>query len=332
MKQVKSILQDLLQCHTLTHDEAKEIMLRIAKGELNEAQIAALLTVYMMRHITVDELLGFREAILELCCKVNLNGYNTIDVCGTGGDGRNTFNISTLTAFVLAGTGIKVAKHGNYGVSSVSGSSNMMEYFGYKFSNDAGKLKKEIESSGICFLHAPLFHPALKAVGPVRKQLGIRTFFNMLGPLVNPSNPPAQVTGVYNFELQRIYHFIFQQDKKKYNVIFSTDGYDEISLTSPVKICSVKGETLMQPEEMGFQKIKPESLSGGETVKDAAKIFQQVLDNKCTKQQRDVVVANTAIAIQTATGESWNESKLLAEESLKSGRAKKSFKKLIELQ
>jgi len=332
MKQVKSILQELLQCHTLARDEAKEIMLRIAKGELNEAQIAAFLTVYMMRHITVDELLGFREAIMELCRSVNLKEYNTIDVCGTGGDGRNTFNISTLSAFALAGAGIKVAKHGNYGVSSVSGSSNMMEFFGYKFSNDAGKLKKEIETAGICFLHAPLFHPALKAVAPVRKQLGIRTFFNMLGPLVNPSSPDAQVTGVFNFELQRIYHFIFQQDKKKYNVIFSTDGYDEISLTSSVKICSVKGETLTHPEEMGFQKIKPESLSGGETVKDAAKIFQRVLDDTCTKPQHDVVVANTAIAIQTATGKSWDESKSLAEDSLKSGKAKKSFQKLIDIQ
>lgn len=331
-KEVKSILQELLQCQTLSRAEAKNIMLRIAKNELNEAQIAAFLTVYMMRHITVDELLGFREAILELCHRINLKEYNAIDVCGTGGDGRNTFNISTLTAFVLAGAGIKVAKHGNYGVSSVSGSSNMMEFFGYKFSNDGGKLKKEIETAGICFLHAPLFHPALKAVAPVRKQLGIRTFFNMLGPLVNPSNPPAQVTGVFNFELQRIYHFIFQQEKKKYNVIFSIDGYDEISLTSPVKICSVNGEKLLHPEEMGFEKIKPEALSGGETVKDAAKIFQQVLNNKCTKQQRDVVMANTAIAIQTVTGKDWDESKSLAEESLKSGRAKKSFQKLISLQ
>lgn len=333
MKPVKSILEELLQCHTLSHDEAKEVMLRMARGELNEAQIAALLTVYMMRHITVNELLGFREATLELCRKVDLSGFQAMDVCGTGGDGRNTFNISTLTAFVCAGAGIKVAKHGNYGVSSVSGSSNMMEFFGYKFSNDPAKLEREMETAGICFLHAPLFHPALKAVAPVRKQLGIRTFFNMLGPLVNPSNPPVQVTGVFNFELQRIYHFIFQKERKNYNVLFSTDGYDEISLTAPVKICSAQGERLLQPEDMGFEKIQPESLRGGESVQDAAKIFQRVLENNCTKQQRDVVVANAAAAIQCyGSGKTWEESRLLAEESLRRGRARKSFQKLMELQ
>ena len=330
---VKSILQDLLQCHTLTHGEAKALMLRIAKGELNESQIASFLTVYMMRHITVDELLGFREAIIELCNKVNLSAYQPIDVCGTGGDGRNTFNISTLSAFVLAGAGIKVAKHGNYGVSSVSGSSNMLEYFGYKFSSDSGKLKKEIEKTGICFLHAPLFHPALKAVAPVRKQLGIRTFFNMLGPLVNPSNPPVQVTGVFNFELQRIYHFIFQQEGKRFSVIHSFDGYDEISLTSPVKICSSEGEMLVHPEEMGFEKITHEKLYGGETVKDAANIFRKVLDNQSTKQQKNVVIANTAAAIRCYHDNlSWDESRAIAQESLESGKAKKSFQKLIEMQ
>ncbi len=332
-KSVKEILQELLQCHILSHDEAKEIMLRIAKGELNDAQIASFVTVYMMRHITVDELLGFREAIIELCRKVNLTEYHPIDVCGTGGDGRNTFNISTLTAFVLAGAGIKVAKHGNYGVSSISGSSNMMEYFGYRFSNDAGKLKKEIESAGICFLHAPLFHPALKAVAPVRKQLGIRTFFNMLGPLVNPCNPPVQVTGVFNFELQRIFHFIFQQEQKQYSVVHSIDGYDEVSLTAPVKICSRAGELLVEPEEMGFEKIQPEALSGGETVKDSAEIFQSVLNNEGTPQQKNAVTANAALAIQCyRNGISWDESKTMAEESLESGNAKKCFQKLINVQ
>jgi len=332
MKPVKSILQHLLQCHTLTHAEAKEIMLRIAKAEMNDAQIASFVTVYMMRHITVEELLGFREAILELCHRVNLDDYEPIDVCGTGGDGRNTFNISTLTAFVLAGAGIKVAKHGNYGVSSVSGSSNILEYFGYKFSDDAGKLKKEIEEAGICFLHAPLFHPALKAVAPVRKQLGIRTFFNMLGPLVNPASPPAQVTGVFSFELQRIYNFIFQQERKRYSVVHNTDGYDEISLTAPVKICSPNGESLLKPEEMGFEKIQPGSLSGGETVRDAAEIFQRVLNNECSVEQRNVVVANAAMAIRCYDGKSWEECKAASEESLNRGKAKECFEKLIAMQ
>lgn len=330
---MKDILHHLLQCNTLTHDEAKSIMLRIAKGALNEAQIASLLTVYMMRHITVDELLGFRAAILELCISIDLDAFQPMDVCGTGGDGRNTFNISTLTAFVLAGAGIKVAKHGNYGVSSVSGSSNMLEHFGYKFSSDKSKLEKEIEQAGICFLHAPLFHPALKAVGPVRKQLGVRTFFNMLGPLVNPCRPPVQMAGVFNFELQRIYHYIFQQDEKRYHVIHSTDGYDEISLTAPVKICSREGELLLEPQAMGFAPLTHDELYGGATVEDAAQVFMNVLDNQSTLAQQNVVVANTAAGIRCYYPEkSWEESKALAEEALLSGKAKKSFETLIKLQ
>lgn len=332
-KTIKEILHDLLQCNTLTFDEANDLMTRVANGELNDAQIASFLTVYMMRSVTVDELLGFRNAILNLSVKMNFDEFQPIDVCGTGGDAKNTFNISTLTAFVLAGAGIKVAKHGNYGVSSVSGSSNMLEHFGYKFSTDESKLKRELEKTGICFLHAPLFHPALKTVAPVRKQLGIRTFFNMLGPLVNPSNPPVQVTGVFNLELQRIYHFIFQQHKNRYCVIHNIDGYDEISLTAPVKIFSASGEMVLSPEELGFKTLLPSDLYGGETVKDAAVIFKNVLNIAATQPQLDAVVANTTVAIQCYYPEkTLGECHSLANESLVSGSAKKAFERLMNMQ
>lgn len=332
-KAIKEILHDLLQCNTLTHDQAHDLMTRVAKGELNEAQIAAFLTVYMMRSVTVDELLGFRKAILDLSVKVHFNGYEPMDVCGTGGDAKNTFNISTLTAFVLAGAGIKVAKHGNYGVSSVSGSSNMLEFFGYKFSTNEAKLKREIEKTGICFLHAPLFHPALKTVAPVRKQLGIRTFFNMLGPLVNPSNPPVQVTGVFNLELQRIYHIIFQQHKKRYCVIHNIDGYDEISLTAPAKIFSNGAEMVVSPEDLGFKTLSPADLYGGETVQEAAEIFKNVLHVAATQPQLDAVAANAAIAIRCYYPEkSLEECHSLANESIVSGSAKKAFEQLMRMQ
>ncbi|GIV33673.1 MAG: anthranilate phosphoribosyltransferase [Chitinophagales bacterium] len=333
MRPVKDILQQLLNCHTLAYEEARECMMRIAGNELNEAQTAAFLTIFMMRPITVNELLGFRQAITELCVRVDLSAYEPLDVCGTGGDGRNTFNISTLTAFVAAGAGIKVAKHGNYGVSSVSGSSNVMEYFGYRFSDAESKLKKELEEAGICFLHAPLFHPALKAVAPVRKQLGVRTFFNMLGPLVNPCNPPVQVSGVFSFELQRIYNYILQREKERYTVLISTDGYDEISLTAPVKICTPAGEQLLSPEAMGFEKIVPDFLYGGKTIAEAANIFSDVLNNSCTEAQRQVVVANAAVAIHCYYPEKgYAESRAMAEESLLSGKAKKVFEKLLSMQ
>jgi len=332
-KTIKEILHDLLQCNTLTFDEANDLMTRVAKGELNDAQIASFLTIYMMRSVTVDELLGFRSAILNLSVKMNFDEFETMDVCGTGGDAKNTFNISTLTAFVLAGAGIKVAKHGNYGVSSVSGSSNMLEYFGYKFSTSELKLKRELEKTGICFLHAPLFHPALKTVAPVRKQLGVRTFFNMLGPLVNPSNPPVQVTGVFNLELQRIYHFIFQQHKSRYCVIHNIDGYDEISLTAPAKIFSNTGEMVVSPEDLGFKTLMPSDLYGGDTVEEAAEIFKNVLHVAATQPQLDAVVANTSIAIRCYYPEkSLGECHSLANESIVSGSAKKAFEQLMRMQ
>ena len=232
---MKKILQYLFEHKTLSRDQAKDVLLNIGKDVYNEHEITAFMTVYLMRSITIEELQGFRDALLELCVPVDLNGYNTIDIVGTGGDGKNTFNISTLSCFIVAGTGQKVSKHGNYGASSISGASNVMEQLGYKFKNDKAALKKEVEEANICFLHAPLFHPALKTVGPIRKNLAMRTFFNMLGPMVNPANPPFQLVGVYSLEMARIYNYLLQQTGKAFTIIHSLDGYDEISLTNDTK-------------------------------------------------------------------------------------------------
>ena len=236
---------------------AKEVLVNIGKGIYNEHEITAFMTVYLMRSITIDELQGFRDALLELCVPVDFNEFDTIDIVGTGGDGKNTFNISTLSCFIVAGTGQKVAKHGNYGASSISGASNVMEQMGYKFKNDNDRLKKEIDEANICFLHAPLFHPALKTVGPIRKNLAMRTFFNMLGPMVNPSHPKYQLVGVFSLEMARIYNYLLQQTEKSFTIIHSLDGYDEISLTNDTKVITNEGERVMTPEQLGKRMVEP---------------------------------------------------------------------------
>src|SRR5210317_386114 len=233
---MKAILNRLIQHQQLSKEEARQMIINIAEGQYNTSQIASFLTVYMIRSISLEELEGFREALLELCIAIDLSEFNAIDLCGTGGDNKDTFNISTLSAFVTAGAGVNVTKHGNYGVSSSCGSSNVLEYLGIKFSNNFDFLRKSIEKCGICILHAPLFHPAMKHVAPIRKELGLKTFFNILGPLVNPSFPKNQIVGVYSLELARLYSYLFQKTKKNYAIIHSLDGYDEISLTGATKI------------------------------------------------------------------------------------------------
>ena len=198
---MKEILNHLTAYKSLDRELAKEVLINLAKGVYNNSQIAAFLTVFTMRSVTVEELSGFKDAMLELCIQLPLEGYEAIDLCGTGGDSKDSFNISTLSSFVVAGAGQNVAKHGNYGVSSVCGSSNLMTYFGYEFTNDRDQLLRDLDNAGICFLHAPLFHPAMKNVAPIRKELGVKTFFNMLGPMVNPSQPKNQLVGVFNLEL-----------------------------------------------------------------------------------------------------------------------------------
>ena len=328
---MKDILTELINHKTLTRDVAKNTLLEISTGKKNISQVSAFLTIFMMRNITVDELEGFRDALLELCIPVDLSDFNTIDLCGTGGDSKNTFNISTTSAFVTAGAGIKVAKHGNYGVSSSCGSSNVLEYLGIKFSNNNSFLKKCVEQSGICILHAPLFHPAMKNVAPIRKELGLKTFFNMLGPLVNPSNPNNQMVGVYNLELARLYSSILQKTKKNFSIIHSVDGYDEISLTDDVKLFTNNNEQILRPSSFGFKKIEPNSISGGETVSESAEIFMSILSNSSSKEQKNVVAINSGLAISTATGLSIEDGINKAKESIESGNAKKVFESLKKI-
>ena len=296
---MKTILNKLFDQQRLTKKESKEVLIEIATKKFNEAHLASFLTVFMMRPISVNELAGFREALLELAVKIDLSEFNTIDLCGTGGDGKDTFNISTLTSFIVAGTGNKVAKHGNYSASSISGSSNMLEYLGYKFTNNEDVLKTQIDKANICFLHAPLFHPAMKAVGPVRKELGMRTFFNMLGPLVNPSNPQNQMVGVFNLEVARVYNYLLQDTSQNYAIVHSIDGYDEISLTSSFKLFTKNNEQLIVPEDLGFDRLKQSDIFGGKSVAESAKIFSSILNGKGTESQNNVVLTNTAFALKT---------------------------------
>ena len=292
--------------------------------------MAAFMTAYCMRSITVNELEGFRDAMLELCLPVDLETDEVIDLCGTGGDGKDTFNISTLASFVVAGAGYKVAKHGNYGVSSGCGSSNVMEFLGYSFTNDIDKLKTGIDKANICFLHAPLFHPAMKTVAPIRKELGVKTFFNMLGPLVNPAKPNNQMVGVFNLELARIYAYLYQKSDKRYTILNALDGYDEISLTCDFKTFSAAGEQINTVEELGFEKLKPNEILGGSTIADSAGIFSRVLNNEATAAQQNVVLCNAALAIKTISPEkSFGDCFYEAEESLVSKKALNSFKALI---
>ncbi|WJJ96114.1 anthranilate phosphoribosyltransferase [Algibacter luteus] len=328
---MKDILNRLINHETLTTEEAKQVIVNISNNMYNPSQITCFLSVYMMRSITIEELRGFRDALLELCVPINLSGYNAIDIVGTGGDGKNTFNISTLSAFITAGAGVHVSKHGNYGVSSTSGSSNVMESLGVKFSNDEGFLKKCLDQAGICILHAPLFHPAMKNVAPIRRELGVKTFFNMLGPLVNPSFPKNHVLGVFNLEVLRLYSFLHQNSGHNYNIVYALDGYDEISLTGKAKIVSNHSEKLFSPENLGLKTIKQEAIFGGDSVKDAANIFVDIIKGKGTDAQNNVVCANAGLAIATSNKLTHKEGFEIAKESLFSGKAKQSLDTLIEL-
>lgn len=330
---MKKILQYLFEHKTLSREAAKDVLVNIGQGVYTEHEVTAFMTVYLMRSITIGELQGFRDALLALCVKTDLTGYDTIDIVGTGGDGKNTFNISTLACFIVAGAGQKVAKHGNYGASSISGSSNVMEQLGYKFKNENSKLKKELDEAGICFLHAPLFHPALKTVGPIRKNLAMRTFFNMLGPMANPAHPTYQLVGVYSLEMARIYNYLLQQTEKPFTIIHSLDGYDEISLTNDTKVITNEGEKIMTPEELGKRMVSAEDISGGNSVEEAAKIFKTILQGEGTWAQNAVVLANASMALHcTGIYKTYDEAYNAAVNSLESGRAQQALQKLIALQ
>jgi len=329
---MKDTLNYLFAGKTLDKEDARIILTRVGEGQFSEAEIASFLTVFRMRKIKAEELTGFRQALLDLCVAIDFSGYNTIDVVGTGGDGKNTFNISTLSCFLLAGAGYKVTKHGNYGLSSVSGASNMFEYFGYQFSNHADKLQRELDQAGICFLHAPLFHPAMKHVGPVRKALKVKTLFNMMGPIINPSSPKNQLVGVSDLEIMDLYHQVFSESGQNYLIVHSLDGYDEISLTGDARFVSNKTEDNLSPADFGFQTVTAEELSGGNSVEDAARIFRSILEGTGTRAQQNVVIANAALGIQCIYPEkSLADGVAEASESLKSGKALAAFKKLMEL-
>jgi anthranilate phosphoribosyltransferase len=329
---MKKILNQLFEHQHLNKDQAREILINIANQQYNPSQVAAFITVFLMRSVSVEELKGFREALLELCVKVDFSEFNTIDLCGTGGDGKNTFNISTLSSFVVAGAGYKVAKHGNYGVSSVSGSSNVLEHLGFRFTNDENVLKKQLDKANIAFLHAPLFHPAMKSVAPIRKELGVKTFFNMLGPLVNPSLPQNQIVGVFDLKVMRLYHYIYQDLNRNYSIIHSLDGYDEISLTSPFKLIGNANEEIMEPESIGFTRLKQNEITGGESIEDAAQAFLNVLKNKATDAQINVVIANSAMAIQCIQPElTITDCIDKARTSIEEGKAFQSFNTLLSI-
>ena len=330
---MKKILLYLFEHKSLSRQQAKEVLLNISAGQYNEPEISAFITVFLMRSITIAELEGFRDALLELCLKVDLNGHSVIDIVGTGGDGKNTFNISTLSGIIVAGTGQKVAKHGNYGASTISGASNVMEKIGYRFKTGNDVLQKEVDTANICFMHAPIFHPALKAVGPIRKSLGIRTFFNMLGPMVNPAFPAFQLVGVYNLEMARIYNYLLQQTGSSFTIIHGLDGYDEISLTNDTKVITAAGEKILSPEQLGKRLVNPDDIRGGNSVEEAAKIFLTILKVKGTWAQNAVVLANAAMALNcTGKYKTYDEAWHAAVESLESGRAYQCLEKLIALQ
>tara|TARA_R110000868_G_scaffold256009_4_gene512717 strand:- start:196 stop:1191 length:996 start_codon:yes stop_codon:yes gene_type:complete len=328
---MRDTLNRLINHDVLPKDDAKRILVNIAKGDYNTSQIAAFLTVYMMRSVTIDELEGFRDALLDLCLAVDLSAYNPIDLCGTGGDGKDTFNISTLASFVTAGAGIKVTKHGNYGVSSKCGSSNVMEFLGIKFSSDAGFLEKTLDEAGICVLHAPLFHPAMKNVAPIRKELAVKTFFNMLGPMVNPAFPKNQMVGVFNLELARMYGYLYQNTDKNFTVLHALDGYDEISLTGSTKTISNKSESMLNPSDFGVKAVTMDQIAGGDSVEESAQIFLNILQGRGTEAQNNVVCANAGIAIATVENLTPIEGFEKAKEALLNGNGLAALKKIQAL-
>ena len=328
---MKELLEYLFEYNKLDYNQAKKKLIDINSNKYSFSEIASFLTVFKMRNPTIEEMEGFRDALLELCIKIDFDDFNTIDLCGTGGDGKDTFNISTISSFIVAGSGFKVTKHGNYGVSSNCGSSNVLESLGVKFSNNESFLKKCLDKTNICYLHAPLFHPSMKNVAPVRRELGFKTFFNLLGPLVNPSRPKNQMTGVYNLEIARLYNYIFKNTNKRFSIVYSLDGYDEISLTKSFKIITNQSETISDYSYFNLEKTHPKDILGGKSIEDSANIFKEILNGNGTKSQVNVVMANSSLAIHTLTGKDINECVQIAKESLESGKAYNSLKKLTEI-
>ncbi|AYM99437.1 anthranilate phosphoribosyltransferase [Chryseobacterium sp. 3008163] len=328
---MKEILEYLFNHHTLSKSEAKAIMIEIAQNKFNATEVTAFVSIFLMRNITLEELEGFRQALLSMAVHVDIKADNTIDIVGTGGDGKNTINISTLASFVVAGAGQKVTKHGNYGASTITGSSNVLEALGYQFKKTSEELNQDLEKANICFLHAPYFHPALQSVGALRKSLGLRTFFNLLGPLVNPAKPQFSVIGVYNLEIARIYQYLLQKDSRDFILVHGLDGYDEISLTGDSKIITKTGEEIYSSKDLGFNPVDPQNISGGSTIQESSELFKNILEGNGSADQNAVVIANAAIALyHTKKWGSYQDCRLLAQESLESGKALISLNDLIK--
>ncbi|PHI20054.1 anthranilate phosphoribosyltransferase [Lewinellaceae bacterium SD302] len=329
---MKATIESLYRREALSREDARQTLLRIGRGEINPAQIAAFISIFNMRPITMDELQGFRDAMLELAVPLDLEGRETIDVVGTGGDGKNTFNISTLSCVVIAGAGYQVSKHGSYGVSSAVGSSDVLIALGYEFTNDGDKLRRQLDEAGICFLHAPLFHPAMKEVVPIRRELKMKTFFNWLGPLLNPAKPKFSVMGTYGSEISRLYDYVMQEETgREYAIVHSRDGYDEVSLTGGgTQVRSREGQQLLYPQHFGLPQLMPAGLHGGETKDEGAKIFLDILDNNCSVAQKAVVCANSALAIRLmGPDKSLEECAAEARESIESSKAREVLNKLL---
>ncbi len=329
---MKQYLNQLIDKQSLTKDESKEALLKIGQGEANNSQIAAFLMGIQQKGITVDELEGFRDAMLSLAVQIDLSDFDAMDIVGTGGDGKDTFNISTTSAFVIAGAGQNIAKHGNHGVSSSVGSSTVLEYLGVKFTNDESYLKQKLETAGICYMHAPLFHPAMKYVAPIRKELGMKTFFNILGPLLNPAKVQKQFSGVYNLPVFDLYAQLFGRTAGKFAIIYDLAGYDEVSLTNDFQISSHsnKGKIIISPKSLGFDLQQQSDIYGGGTIEESAEILLNVLNNKATTAQTNVVLANAGFALSIAKDISIEEGIAQAKESLLSGKAYLCLKKLTE--
>ena len=329
---MKEILNRLFHHEELTTEEARALLLDISTGRYADAQIAALLATFQMRGITVDELVGFRQALMETRVPVDFAPYRPIDIVGTGGDGKNTFNISTCACFVVAGAGYKVAKHGNYGATSVSGASNVIEEHGVRFTSDADRLRRSMEFCNVAYLHAQLFSPAMKSVGAVRRALGVRTLFNLLGPLVNPCQPAYQLLGVADLAQMRLYTQVFYRLGVDFAVVNSLDSYDEISLTDEFKVMTRHYERIYRPQDLGFEAARPQDLFGGTSKADAARIFDDVLTGRATRAQRQCVIVNAGFAIQIMEpAKEIEECIALARESLDSGRALQMFRKFLEI-
>lgn len=327
---MKTYLSTLLEKQSLSRQQAYDALGQIGRGEVNPTQTAAFLTAFAMKGLTIEELEGFRAAMLELCLAMNFDEFEPMDVCGTGGDGKDTFNISTTAAFVVAGAGQRVAKHGNHGVSSLVGSSTVLEYLGYRFTNDFDTLRRQLDTAGITYLHAPLFHPAMKHVAPIRKELGFKTFFNLLGPLLNPANVRRQLSGVYSPAVAELYAGVLRRAGGRFAVVHALDGYDEISLTGAVRIWRMESDETMSLEMMGFEINQPDDLHGGATLEDSARVLVAILNKAGTPAQTRTVLANAALALQAAEPSlSWADAVAKATESLESGRAHAALRRLL---